>query len=124
MVAIDRTLDEVSADDYDALVLPGGALSADALRIEPAVQAVLEQVNDADKPIAAICHAPWELVSADLVWGRRLTSYFTIQDDIRNAKGTWTDQEVVVEGNWVTSRRLSDSPAFNREMLALFQCAR
>ena len=75
----------------------------------------------ADKPIAAICHAPWELISAGLVKGRTLTSYYTIQDDIRNAGGNWVDRAVVEDQNWVTSRQPSDLPAFNRAMLNLFE---
>lgn len=77
-------------------------------------------MQQAGKPFAVICHAPWELVSANLVQGRTLTSYYTIQDDIRNAGGNWVDQEVVVDRNWVTSRQPDDIPAFNREMLNLF----
>lgn len=118
-VAVDRTLDQVSPEEYDALLLPGGALNADTLRVEPQVQQFLSAMQEHGKPIAAICHAPWELISAGLVQGRTLTSYYTIQDDIRNAGGTWVDQEVVVDRNWVTSRQPDDIPAFNREMLRL-----
>lgn len=119
-VMVERSLDEANPQEYDALVLPGGALNADALRVEPSLKSFLRAIQDAGKPIAAICHAPWELISADLVRGRTLTSYYTIQDDIRNAGGNWVDQEVVVDGNWVTSRQPSDLPAFTREMLDLF----
>lgn len=119
-VDIDRVLEEVQADEYDALVLPGGALNADTLRVEPKVQSFIRQFQEAGKPMAVICHAPWILVSANTVQGRTLTSYHTIQDDVRNAGGNWVDQEVVVDGNWVTSRQPSDIPAFNREMLNLF----
>jgi protease I len=77
-------------------------------------------MQEAVKPLSAICHAPWELVSAGLVPGRTLTSYHTIQDDIRNAGGIWLDREVVADGNWVTSRQPADLPAFNRAMLSLF----
>lgn len=120
MVDVDRGLEEAQPDEYDAVVLPGGALNADALRIVPTAQSFLQKTQEAGKPIAAICHAPWELISADLVRGRTLTSFSTIQDDIRNAGGNWVDQEVVVDSNWVTSRQPSDIPAFNREMLNLF----
>jgi protease I len=120
MVDVDRLLDEARSEEYDAVLLPGGALNGDTLRIEPKVQSFLRQIQQAGKPIAAICHAPWELVSAGLVKGRTLTSYYTIQDDIRNAGGNWVDKEVVVDGNWVTSRQPDDIPAFNREMLKLF----
>lgn len=119
-VKVDRVLDEVQASDYDALQLPGGGLNADALRAQPKVQAFVREFQDQGKPMAIICHAPWILVSAGLVQGRTLTSYHTIQDDIRNAGGNWVDQEVVVDGNWVTSRQPSDLEAFHREMLQLF----
>jgi protease I len=119
-VPVDRLLHDVQPEDYNALLLPGGALNADALRTLPEVQAFVRSFQDADRPMAIICHAPWLLVSAGLVRGRRLTSYHTIQDDIRNAGGEWLDQEVVEDGNWVTSRQPSDLPAFNRAMLQLF----
>jgi deglycase len=119
-VRVDRTLEDAHADDYDALLLPGGALNADALRVMPEVQSFVHHFQDAGKPMAVICHAPWILVSAGLVRGRRLTSYHTIQDDIRNAGGEWLDQEVVEDDNWVTSRQPSDIPAFNKVMLKLF----
>lgn len=120
MVSVDRILDEAQPSEYDAVLLPGGALNADTLRMEPKVQSFLQQMQQAGKPFAIICHAPWELVSANLVKGRTLTSYYTIQDDIRNAGGNWVDREVVVDQNWVTSRQPDDIPAFNREMLNLF----
>lgn len=117
---VDTTLDQANPDDFDAILLPGGALNADALRIERKAQAFVEKMNRADKPLAIICHAPWLLVSARLVIGRTLTSYHTIQDDIRNAGGKWVDQEVVRDRNWVTSRSPKDIPAFNQAMIALF----
>lgn len=116
----DRLLKEARAEEYDALLLPGGALNADALRTLPQAQAFVRAFQEAGKPMAVICHAPWELVSAGLVRGRTLTSYHTIQDDIRNAGGNWVDQEVVEDGNWVSSRQPDDLPAFNRAMLQLF----
>lgn len=123
-VAIDRTINEVSADEFDAVQLPGGAVNADRMRMVPEVQAFLRAMQGAGKPIAALCHAPWELVSAGLVGGRTLTSYHTTQDDVRNAGGNWVDREVVEDGNWVTSRQPSDIPAFNRAMINLFNRAR
>ena len=123
-VKVDRTIQDVSAEDFDAVHLPGGTVNADAMRAVPEVQAFLRGMQDAGKPLSAICHAPWELVSAGLVRGRTLTSYHTIQDDIRNAGGEWVDREVVEDGNWVTSRRPSDLPAFNRAMLGLFAHSR
>jgi protease I len=119
-VKVDRTIQDVSAEEFDAVHLPGGTVNADSMRMVPEVQAFLRAMQDAGKPISAICHAPWELVSAGLVRGRTLTSYHTIQDDIRNAGGTWLDREVVEHGNWLTSRQPSDLPAFNRAMIALF----
>ncbi len=119
-VKVDRAIDEVDADEFDAVLLPGGALNADAMRMVPEVQAFLKQMQDEGKPFAVICHAPWELVSARLVRGRTLTSYHTIQDDIRNAGGNWLDQEVVEDDNWVSSRQPDDLPAFNRAMIRLF----
>jgi len=119
-IDVDRTLDEAKPEEYDAIMLPGGALNADILRMEEKVHSFIRNMQEAGKPIAAICHAPWELVSAGLVRGRKLTSYYTIQDDIRNAGGTWLDEEVIVDGNLVTSRKPDDLDAFNREMLGLF----
>jgi protease I len=119
-VAVDRTLDEAKPEEYDALMLPGGALNADALRVVPRAQEYVRSFQEAGKPIAAICHAPWTLISAGVVRGRTLTSYHTIQDDVRNAGGRWVDREVVEDGNWVTSRQPSDLPAFNKAMLRLF----
>jgi protease I len=119
-VQVDRTVKDVSADEFDAVHLPGGTVNADSLRIAPEVQAFLRAVQEAGKPIAAICHAPWELVSAGLVRGRTLTSYPSIQDDVRNAGGNWVNRQVVEDGNWVTSRHPGDLPAFNRAMLGLF----
>ena len=119
-VSVDDTLDHLSTADFDAVLLPGGALNADALRVEPAAQKFVREMDAAKKPIAFICHAPWLLVSADLTRGRTLTSYHTIQDDIRNAGGNWQDKEVIRNTNWVSSRQPSDIPAFNKEMLSLF----
>ncbi len=119
-VKVDRTIGDVSAEEFDAVHLPGGTVNADSMRMVPEVQAFLREMHDAGKPFTAICHAPWELVSAGLVRGRTLTSYYTLQEDIRNAGGNWVDREVVEDGNWVTSRQPDDLPAFNRAMLALF----
>jgi protease I len=119
-VPVDRTLQEARPEEYDALQLPGGAMNADAMRMVPEVQRFLRAFQQAGKPMAVICHAPWELVSAGLVKGRTVTSYYTIQDDLRNAGANWVDQEVVVDGNWVSSRQPADLPAFNREMIQLF----
>jgi protease I len=117
----EKSLDEVRATDFDALLLPGGALNADALRVEKKAQEFAQQIDGAGKPIAVICHGPWLLVSAGLTKGRKLTSYHTIRDDIRNAGAIWDDSEVIRERNWVSSRQPKDIPAFNREMINLFR---
>lgn len=119
-VAVDSTLDKANPADFDGVLLPGGALNADALRVDPAAQKFVQEIDRAKKPIAFICHAPWLLVSAGLTKGRTMTSYHTIQDDLRNAGAKWLDKEVVRDGNWVSSRQPTDIPAFNREMLSLF----
>ena len=119
-VPVDKTFDEVSPEEFNAVLIPGGALNADALRVEEKAQTFVKQMNDEHKPIAVICHGPWLLVSSDLVKGRTLTSYYTIQDDIRNAGGNWVDEEVVEDKNWLSSRQPSDIPAFNNEMIKLF----
>ena len=123
-VKVDRVIREVSAAEFDAVHLPGGTVNADSLRMVPEVRTFLRAMQDAGKPISAICQAPWELVSAGLVRGRKLTAYHSIQDDIRNAGGHWTDSEVVEDGNWVTSRQPGDLPAFNRAMIGLFSRSR
>ncbi len=119
-VPVDRTLDEAKSSEYDAVMLPGGALNADFMRAQPGVLTFLKEANAAGKPMAVICHAAWELVSAGLAKGRTMTSYHTIQDDLRNAGVNWLDQEVVVDDSLVTSRQPDDLPAFNREMIKLF----
>lgn len=121
----DKSLDQVDPSQFDALLLPGGALNADALRVVPKAQQFAKAINSSGKPIAVICHGPWLLVSSGLVRGRKITSYHTIQDDLRNAGAAWQDTEVLVDRNWVSSRKPDDIPAFNREMLKLFgQAAR
>jgi protease I len=119
-VPVDRAIRDVAADEFDAVHLPGGTVNADSMRMVPEVQTFLREMHDAGKPLTAICHAPWELVSAGLVRGRTLTSYHSVQDDIRNAGGNWVDRKVVADGNWVTSRQPDDLPAFNQAMIELF----
>jgi protease I len=119
-IRVDGTIAGARPEEFDAVELPGGAWNADALRTRPEVQSFLKAIQAADKPIAVICHGAWSLISAGLVRGRTLTSYHTIQDDIRNAGGNWVDREVVEEGNWVSSRQPDDIPAFNRAMIKLF----
>jgi protease I len=117
---VEMTLDQAEPAQFDALLLPGGALNADSLRMNPKAQEFARRMNDAGRPMAIICHAPWLLVSTGLVSGRTLTSWPTIQDDIRNAGGTWQDRAMVRDRNWVTSRGPQDIPAFNEAMIAAF----
>ena len=120
-IDVDATLDEVSPDRYDAVLLPGGALNADALRTEEHAQRFVRRMCEDGKPMAAICHAPWLLVSAGIAGGRTLTSWPTIADDVRNAGGNWVDREVVIDDNLVTSRGPNDIPAFNKAVLAMLR---
>lgn len=108
----DMLLDDIDFDDYDALVLPGGVVNADKLRMNEKAREWVVRFSDEGKLVAAICHAPWLLVSARVAKGQELTSYFTLQDDIRNAGATWTDEEVVKSDNFITSRNPDDIPAF------------
>lgn len=108
----DELLESIDPEEYDALVLPGGVVNADKLRMNTDARSWATRFIDQGKVVAAICHAPWLLVSADLVEGRRLTSYYTLQDDIRNAGGEWIDQPVVVDGNLITSRKPDDLEDF------------
>jgi len=98
----------------------GGVINADALRIEKKAQQFVQEIDRAGKPIAVICHGPWLLVSAGLVRGHTITSWPTLQDDLRNAGATWQDKECIRDGTWVSSRKPDDLPAFNREMVKLF----
>jgi protease I len=116
----DKSIGDISADDFDAVLLPGGALNADKLRVDDDAQKFVQEMESAQKPIAVICHAPWLLISARLVKGRSMTSYHTIQDDLENAGANWTDKEVVRDRNWVSSRQPDDIPAFNKEVIKLF----
>lgn len=117
---VDLSLDRANPDDFDALLLPGGALNADSLRVNRKAQDFVRRMDQNGKPMAVICHAPWLLVSARIAKGRHLTSYHTIQDDMFNAGANWENREVIVDRNLVTSRQPSDIPAFNREMIRLF----
>jgi protease I len=116
---VDEPVAEAAVDAYDALVLPGGVANGDELRTDRDAVAFVREFVGSGKPVAAICHAIWSLVEADMVRGRTLTSWPSLQTDVRNAGGTWVDEEVVVDGNLVTSRKPDDIPAFNREFLAL-----
>lgn len=114
------TIDTADADDYDALLIPGGLHSPDQLRAEKKVLEFVRAFDRAGKPIAAICHGPWVLVSADLVCDRHLTSYPTIKDDLLNAGAEWSETAPIVDGNLVTARNPDDIPVFNAAMLELF----
>jgi len=111
-VKVDKTLDTAHADDYDALVLPGGVMNPDTLRTNPKAVEFVKAFIDAHKPVGAICHGPWMLVESGAVKGRTVTSWPSLQTDIRNAGGNWVDKEVVVDQGVVTSRKPADIPAF------------
>lgn len=114
---VDRRVSDVAIGDYDALVLPGGVANPDALRMDEEAVAFIRDFVDSGKPVAAICHAAWTLVEADRVRGKRLASWPSLQTDIRNGGGDWVDEEVVVDGNLITSRNPDDLPAFSRALL-------
>lgn len=117
---VDQVVADADVETYAALVLPGGVANPDALRVDEDAVALVKAFFDADKPVAAICHAPWVLIEADVVRGRRLTSWPSLRTDLGNAGAEWVDEEVVVDGNLVTSRQPDDLPAFTAEMTALF----
>jgi protease I len=122
-VQVDSDITEVRPEEYGAVILPGGTGNADKMRMNMDVQAFIKGMDAKGAPFGVICHAPWELISAGLARGKTMTSYYTLQDDVRNAGATWVDEEVVVDGNLVTSRNPGDIPAFNREVLNLFALA-
>ena len=117
---VDKTLADVSADDYDGLLIPGGVANGDFLRADEDAVRFTADFAKARKPIAAICHAPWVLVEAGVARDRRLTSWPTLRTDIRNAGGNWVDEQVVVDSGLVTSRMPDDIPAFNEKMIEEF----
>lgn len=114
---VDLQVDRAQADDFDALVLPGGVMNPDHMRRLEPVQTFVRAFFEAGKPVAAICHAPWTMIDAGVVKGRKLTSYHTLETDLRNAGADWVNQEVVVDNGLVTSRNPDDLPAFNRKMI-------
>ncbi len=123
-VTVDYIVNDVRADAFDALLLPGGVMNPDKLRMEPAAVEFVQDFFNKDKPVAAICHGPWLVVEAGAAKGRCLTSWPSVKTDILNAGGNWVDEEVVQDGNLVTSRKPDDIPAFNRAMVKLFSGAR
>jgi protease I len=119
-VKVDKTVEEVSADDYDALLIPGGVGNPDQLRGDENAVHFVREFAESGKPMAVICHGPWLLVESGVARGRTLTSWPTLQTDIRNAGGNWVDKEVVVDDGIVTSRKPDDIPAFNEKMIEEF----
>ena len=114
----DLLIEDVDAGEYDALLLPGGVGNPDRLRMERQAVALVQNFADAGKPVAAICHGPWQLVEADVVRGRRVTSWPSIRTDLRNAGGTVVDEAAVTDGNIITSRNPGDVPAFTEALIA------
>jgi protease I len=119
-VAVDATLDDAKPDDFDALMLPGGVMNPDTLRMNPPAVEFVRAFFDAGKPVAAICHAPWTIIEADCAAGRRIASWPSLKTDLRNAGAEWVDEEVCIDGNLVSSRKPDDIPAFSREAIKLF----
>jgi protease I len=122
-VEVDCTISDVEANDYDALVLPGGTKNPDKLRMDEKVVATIRAFAEAGKPVAAICHGPWLLIEADVVRGRRVTGWPSIRTDLRNAGGEVVDEAAVTDGNIVTSRNPDDIPAFTEAVIALVEKA-
>jgi protease I len=118
--SVDRKLEDARADEYDALLLPGGVMNPDKLRANAKAVQFVKGFVDAGKPIAAICHGPWTLIEAGAVQGRRMTSWPSLPTDLRNAGANWVDQECVVDNGLVTSRKPDDIPAFNKKMIEEF----
>ena len=117
----DEMLENVEADDFEALVLPGGVINGDQLRINEKAQRLVKDFESSNKPLAIICHAPWILVDSGLARGKQLTSYHTIKQDLINAGAEWKDEKCVVDGNLITSRNPSDIPAFNEAIISALQ---
>lgn len=115
-VDVDKVIDDVQVAQYDALVLPGGQINPDKLRLEPAVVNFVREFMNSGKVVAAICHGPWTLIEADTVRGKHMTSWPSLKTDLRNAGAQWQDSEVVVDGNLITSRKPEDLPAFNQKI--------
>lgn len=118
-VRVDKTLDEARPGDYDMLLLPGGVMNPDKLRMDSKAMSFIKEFCQSGKPVAAICHGPWTLVEAGAVKGRTLTSWPSLKTDIKNAGGNWVDEQVARDGNWITSRKPDDIPAFNKALIEL-----
>ena len=119
-VKVDKTVATSNADDYDALLLPGGVMNPDTLRVDASAVRFVQSFFDSNKPVGAICHGPWMLVEAGVLKGRQLTSWPSLKTDITNAGGKWMDQEVVTDHGLVTSRKPDDIPAFNKKLIEQF----
>ncbi|MCU1255008.1 MAG: protease [Candidatus Angelobacter sp.] len=119
-IPVDVALDDARPDDFDALLLPGGVINPDKLRIEPKAVAFVKAFFEAGKPVAAICHGPWTIIEAGAAGGRKIASWPSLKTDLRNAGAEWVDKEAVTDGNLVTARKPDDIPAFNRAMIELF----
>ncbi len=119
-VSVDISLKSAKPEDYDALLLPGGVMNPDHLRMDPQAVEFVKHFTDEGKPVAAICHGPWTLIEAGAVRGKTMTSWPSLKTDLRNAGANWVDKEVVPDGTLVTSRKPDDIPAFNREMIRVF----
>jgi protease I len=116
-VKVDKTLDDANPNDYDALVLPGGVINPDHLRMEPKAVNFVRQFVGTGRPVAAICHGPWTLVEADVVRGKKVTSWPSVKTDLKNAGASWVDQEVVTDGQFIFSRKPDDIPAFSNAII-------
>jgi protease I len=119
-IDVDRDVSQATADEYDAVMLPGGVINADHLRVNEDAVRLLSEFFDANKPVAAICHAPWALIETDRIHGRRMTSYQTLKTDLMNAGVDWVDETAVEDENLLTSRAPGDLPVFNERMIELF----
>ncbi len=122
--AVDVNLNQARPEDFDALLLPGGVINPDKLRMQPKAVAFAKSFFDAGKPVAAICHGPWTVIETGYAHGRRIASWPSLKTDLRDAGAEWMDQEAVRDGNLVSSRKPDDIPAFNKEMISLFRQAR
>ncbi|MEI2414580.1 type 1 glutamine amidotransferase domain-containing protein [Orrella sp. JC864] len=116
---VDLTWSQADPADFTGVLLPGGVVNADEIRMDARAQAFVRSIDKSGKPLAVICHGPWLLISAELARGRTLTSWPSLKDDLKNAGANWLDQEVVRDGNWVSSRKPDDLPAFNQAFIAL-----
>lgn len=122
-LSVDVPLDNADPEDFDALLLPGGVINPDSLRLEPKAVAFVKAFFDAEKPVASICHGPWTIINAGAARGRKMTSWPSLEVDLRNAGAKWVDEEAVTDQGLVTSRKPDDIPAFNRAMINLFSRA-